>query len=119
MGIKGLLKTLKPIENKTHLKNFKGKKMGIDTYCWLHKSAHIFGEYLADNPDDKKYLIILKKLLFLLLKYEIIPIFVFDGNKIRIKNAEEDKREYKREMIKNEINLLNSYGFFIYNFRGF
>lgn len=113
MGIKSLFKMLKPIEKKNHLKNFKGMKMGIDTYCWLHKAVYVFAEEIASNEECTKYLIILKRMLKLLLKYEIIPIFVFDGAPIPIKNCEENKREYRRQKVKEEIKKAQLQGIFL------
>jgi hypothetical protein len=36
MGIKNLLPTLKVIQKKQQIKDFKGKTAGIDALCWMH-----------------------------------------------------------------------------------
>ena len=40
MGIQGLLPLLKDIHRKVSVKEFKGKSVGIDGYCWLHKGVY-------------------------------------------------------------------------------
>ena len=34
MGIQGLLPSLKSIQRKAHLREFTGKRIGIDGSCW-------------------------------------------------------------------------------------
>ena len=40
MGIKDLLPHLKPITKQRNISHYKGKKAGIDGYCWLHQAAY-------------------------------------------------------------------------------
>jgi len=40
MGITGLLPFLKNIQREVHVSSFKGKKVAVDAYCWLHKGAY-------------------------------------------------------------------------------
>lgn len=40
MGITGLLPFLKSIQRDVHVSSFKGKKVAVDAYCWLHKGAY-------------------------------------------------------------------------------
>ncbi len=37
MGISGLLQVLKPIQTEVHLQKYKGEKIGVDAYVWLHR----------------------------------------------------------------------------------
>ena len=37
MGIDGLLGALKPFASEAHVKEYANQKVGIDTFCWLHK----------------------------------------------------------------------------------
>jgi exonuclease-1 len=101
MGIKGLLIFLKDYYIKTQLDELKNKKIGIDGYVWIHKGIYSNNYDIADNKLSLSYVYYFIKNIKKLLKYNIIPIVVFDGRKLGIKNKEEDKREYKRnEMIK-------------------
>jgi len=34
MGIQGLLPELKPIQKEKHIRDYKGKTVGIDALCW-------------------------------------------------------------------------------------
>jgi hypothetical protein len=36
MGINGLLPNLKKIEKKINLKDYQGKRIGIDAHVWIH-----------------------------------------------------------------------------------
>lgn len=96
MGIKNLHKTLLHLFIKKNLKDYSGYKIGIDGYCWLHKSIFCDNMDLATNPESKSYLYFIKAKVQNLLNHNIKPIFIFDGNKLPIKNKEESYREYKR-----------------------
>ena len=115
MGIPNLLRILKNISQKQRLISYKGKKAGIDGYTWLHRSLYCIGEGILKNPIDiTKCINYFTKKLQLLLKNEIIPIFIFDGDKLPMKISEEDKREIKRKEYEKEaenmLNMNNIYG---------
>lgn len=115
MGIPNLLRILKQISTRQSLSSYKGKKAGIDGYTWLHRSLYCIGEGILQNPlDITKCINYFTKKLQLLLKNEITPIFIFDGDKLPMKINEEDKREIKRKEYEKEAdNLLkmnNIYG---------
>ena len=40
MGITGLLPFLKGIQRNVHISSFRGKKVAVDAYGWLHKGAY-------------------------------------------------------------------------------
>ena len=40
MGIQGLLPFLKGIQRDVHVSSFRGRKVAVDGYCWLHKGAY-------------------------------------------------------------------------------
>ena len=109
MGINDLLKTLRSIEKPKHLSYFKGKKIGIDTYCWLHKIAYICGDEIIDG-DYRKFFFLVKKMVLLFINNGTIPIFIFDGNRISIKNTEESKREYRRNANKKNLEYARNVG---------
>ena len=103
MGIPNLLRILKNITKKQSLNSYKGKKAGIDGYTWLHRSLYCIGEGILKNPIDiTKCINYFTKKLQLLLRNEIIPIFIFDGDKLPMKINEEDKREIKRKEYEKE-----------------
>ena len=115
MGIPNLLRILKQISTKQSLSSYKGKKAGIDGYTWLHRSLYCIGEGILKDPIDiTKCINYFTKKLQLLLKNEVTPIFVFDGDKLPMKINEEDKREIKRKEYEKEaenmLKMNNIYG---------
>ena len=115
MGILNLLRILKQISTKRSLNSYKGKKAGIDGYTWLHRSLYCIGEGILKNPVDiTKCINYFTKKLQLLLRNEITPIFIFDGDKLPMKTSEEDKRQIKRKEYEKEaenmLRMNNIYG---------
>jgi len=115
MGVPNLLRILKNISKRQPLSSYKGKKAGIDGYTWLHRSLYCIGDGILKTPIDiTRCLNFFTKKLQLLLRNEITPIFIFDGDKLPMKINEEDKREIKRKEYEKEAeNLLkmnNIYG---------
>ena len=115
MGIPNLLRILRNITTRQTLSAYRGKRAGIDGYTWLHRSLYCIGDGILKDPIDiSRCLNFFIKKLQLLLKNQITPIFIFDGDKLPMKYDEEDKREIKRkEFEKESQNLLrmnNIYG---------
>ena len=70
---------------------------GVDGYTWLHRSLYCIGDGIIQNPIDiSRCINFFIKKLQLLLKNQITPIIIFDGDKLPMKNTEEDKRETRR-----------------------
>lgn len=51
MGITGLLPFLEKASKKSHLSEFRGCTVAIDSYCWLHKGAFGCADKLAQGID--------------------------------------------------------------------
>ena len=103
MGIQNLLKILRSITVKKHLREYQNKRAAIDAYCWLHRSIYSIGTSILDDKIDiTPCIYYFKRKLFKLLKYNITPIFVFDGAKIPIKKNEEEKRQKNRNDLLKE-----------------
>ena len=49
MGIQGLLGVLNPVMEDGHVKEFKGGRVGIDSFSWLHKGAFACAYELGMN----------------------------------------------------------------------
>ncbi|KAF8822973.1 XPG N-terminal domain-containing protein, partial [Cardiosporidium cionae] len=122
MGISNLLPFLKPVTCYTHLKNlisnctlliffgkigrYRGKHVGIDAMCWIHRGASSCAfELLNDEPTDK-FLKFILSMLELLRFYEVLPLLVFDGLQIPAKKFEDHKRNTKRDAAKKEARRL-------------
>ena len=89
MGITNLLPLLSSVIKKTHISKYKGKKIGIDGYSWLYKSAFSCSYELCNNITTNKYITSIIKRLDILFKFNIIPIFIFDGNHLSAKSNTE------------------------------
>ena len=108
MGIQNLLRCLKSIQIPRHLSYYRGLRVAIDAYCWLHKSIFTYNDEMFENPStSKKYLIYLNKRLNQLLEYNITPILVFDGDHLPMKKKTEEERRKRRMQVNEEsTNLL-------------
>ena len=102
MGISNLLKILESIQTSRHLSYYKGKRVAVDGYCWLHKSIYLISEQIFHNPHSKRYLKYLNKRVDQLLRFKIIPIIVFDGDKLQMKKFEEEERQKRRNEVTME-----------------
>ncbi|RYX99684.1 hypothetical protein EON78_03005 [bacterium] len=90
MTIKGLSKLIKCHKDKMQISAFSNKTLAIDTMSFLYKS-----NYAVRKDQEKKrnnnhlsqypYLLNFHYLLKLFKKHNIKPIFVIDGQKLRIK----------------------------------
>ena len=97
MGIPKLLKILSDVTTRKSLSTYRGKRAGVDGYTWLHRSLYCIGDGIIQNPIDiSRCINFFIKKLQLLLKNQITPIIIFDGDKLPMKNTEEDKRETRR-----------------------
>ena len=47
MGIQNLLKHLSEIESRRHVRDYKGLRVAVDGYCWLHKAVYTCKKELA------------------------------------------------------------------------
>jgi exonuclease-1 len=54
MGIEGLLRVLSSITNKKHLREYEGKRVAVDGYCWLHKAMYMLTPEIIENPNSTK-----------------------------------------------------------------
>uniref|UniRef100_A0A7S0BSH1 XPG N-terminal domain-containing protein n=1 Tax=Rhodosorus marinus TaxID=101924 RepID=A0A7S0BSH1_9RHOD len=93
MGVTGLLPLLKPICSKTHLENFRRMRVGIDAYSWLHKGAHGCAVDLCTSSPTTGYVSYFSHRLRMLLHYGIVPVVVFDGDRLPMKSNEESERK--------------------------
>ena len=107
MGINNLLKTLESIQVSRHLNYYKGMRIAVDGYCWLHKSIYLLTEQILTNSQSKTYLRYLNKRVEQLLKFDIKPIIVFDGDKLQMKKIEEEERQkHRNEVIMESLKLI-------------
>ncbi|OIT30671.1 PREDICTED: exonuclease 1 [Nicotiana attenuata] len=108
MGIKDLLRFMKPYVEPVHIKKYAGKRVGIDAYCWLHKGAYSCSMELCLNLEgDKKlqYLNYFMHRINLLRHYKITPVVVFDGGNLPCKSGTEEERHRRRKTNRDQAML--------------
>ncbi|XP_061343645.1 exonuclease 1 [Gastrolobium bilobum] len=99
MGIKDLLRFMKPYIEPVHIKKYTGKRVGIDAYSWLHKGAYSCSMELCLDSDSGKKLRYIEYFMHrvnMLRFYKITPVVVFDGGNVPCKAATEEERKRKR-----------------------
>lgn len=106
MGIIDLLMMTSNLFINKHISDYKGKRVGIDSYVWLHRSVYGDNLSMAFGENEDAYLIYLRKCVDLLLKNGVTPIFVFDGDKLPLKQKTENSRNVAREAKQNKAQQL-------------
>ena len=97
MGITGLLPFLKKSSRPTHVKEFKGQSVAVDSYCWLHKGAFGCAEKLARGEETDQYVSYCMSMVNMLIGHGIKPVMVFDGRHLPSKKETETKRRENRD----------------------
>ncbi|GFR51468.1 hypothetical protein Agub_g13877 [Astrephomene gubernaculifera] len=96
MGINGLLQQLKSISRPTHVSSYRGHKVAIDGYSWLHKGAYSCSRELCEGVWTDGYVRYFVSRVEMLLGNGVIPVVVFDGCRLPMKADEEDSRRRNR-----------------------
>ncbi|KEG07731.1 putative exonuclease [Trypanosoma grayi] len=118
MGIKGLWSEVRPLCRQSHLSNFRGQRVAVDMYVWLHRgilgSIQLSGEEEAQAFMESaeaslgaggaeglvrlnaKFLQFVVNRVELLLRCGIHPVLVFDGAPIPMKSGTEEERQMTR-----------------------
>ncbi|GAB2213042.1 hypothetical protein Droror1_Dr00021057 [Drosera rotundifolia] len=99
MGIKDLLRFMKPYTESINIGKYAGKRVGIDAYSWLHKGAYSCSMELTLNLEGEKklqYINYFMHRINLLRHYKVTPVVVFDGGSIPCKAMTEDERHRRR-----------------------
>lgn len=111
MGIQGLLKALEPVLVSTHISHYKTKRAAIDASCWLHRSAYCCSMELVLNLPTHKYLNFCMHYIHLLRNFGVIPVVVFDGANLPMKEKENTLRNETRMKYKEQaIRIMESSG---------
>jgi exonuclease-1 len=108
MGIQGLLPLINAALNTRHISHFKGKRVAVDGYAWLHKAVYGCSQDLALGKENFSWIKYCLKFIDMLLNYEISITMVFDGSNLPLKSETENIRKEKRERAKEKgLELLN------------
>ncbi|CAI2387272.1 unnamed protein product [Moneuplotes crassus] len=96
MGIKDLLKQLDEVKKNQSISVCKGKKIGVDAYCWLHKGTYNCSKEVINGKSYDKVVRYCNKRIDLMISKGVIPVIVFDGGKLLAKKKTEEERQETR-----------------------
>ncbi|KAK9171982.1 XPG I-region family protein [Cryptosporidium meleagridis] len=103
MGIQGLLPNVDNISIKSKIDMFKGKRVAIDTYGWLHRSAANCAESMVLGKPTRVHINYCIEKIRTLQGKGLIPVCVFDGATLPMKRVTEEERSKRRNEAKREI----------------
>ena len=110
MGISGLLPCLRSIEEMCNLEQFRGKTIGVDTYCWLHRLCKGSAMELTTGGETLDYLKALVRRVDLFTRMGIRLVMVFDGADMPLKRETNVSRRAKRVAARTRANVLSTQG---------
>ncbi|CAI7856670.1 unnamed protein product, partial [Closterium sp. NIES-53] len=93
MGITGLLPLLKSVTRRTHVREYAGRRVAIDTYSWLHCASYSCSQELCQGTPCTRHIQYCMNKVKLLRDNGVIPVLVFDGGKLPSKSQQESKRD--------------------------
>ena len=105
MGIKKLL-TILDIVREGNMGDYKGKKVGIDGYAWIHRSIYNNGHEIVVQKDKSSYMRKVSSYFVMLINRGVRVCVVFDGDKLPSKQNTEDIRESNRDCKREMANVL-------------
>ena len=103
MGIKGLLPMLGSILKSKNITAYKQKRIAIDAMCWVHAIATMVSHSIYNEIKTEAHIEIFEKRIKKLLDEEIVPVFVFDGDRTSFKEATQQQRKERREKCDIEV----------------
>ncbi|KAJ1614767.1 exonuclease i/din7p-like [Cryptosporidium canis] len=103
MGIQGLLPSVDSVSKWCKIDVFKGRRVAIDTYGWLHRSVANCAENIVLGKPTRAHINYCVDRIKTLQEKGIIPVCVFDGATLPMKKVTEEERRKKRDDAKKEI----------------
>ncbi len=100
MGIKGLWKEVSPVCSSGHVSQFKGLRLGVDAYCWLHRAAVASVVAHARGRPCERFLTFFMGRVDLLRRCGITPVLIFDGCEMPLKDNTDAARHERRQQAK-------------------
>lgn len=74
MGIAGLLKHLRSITKRVHIREYNGLKAAVDLHCWIHKGSIGCCRELSEGIATTAFVDYCMQMLKLLVAHGITPI---------------------------------------------
>ena len=110
MGIQGLLTNIQPALIARHVSHFKGKRVAVDGYMWLHKGVYGCSKDIAMGNENNSWINYCLKFIDMLLSNGLVVVMVFDGANLPSKEATESVRAAKRQKSKDRAIELTTSG---------
>lgn len=105
MGITGLLPIVKKALTRRHIGKYSNARIGIDGHSWIHRVIPYIATDLYYNKPTQKHLDLLMSKIKSLLDYNIIPVFIFDGDFLYSKEKTNEQRRQQKERYKKEVEM--------------
>lgn len=96
MGITGFLPLLKPITKDNHISAYRGRRIAVDGYAWLHKATYGCCVELATGKESDQWIIYCVYFIDMLLSFNVKVHMVFDGANLPAKRSTEVARAASR-----------------------
>ena len=96
MGVAGLFPALSACTQQVHITEYRGKRVAVDSYVWLHKAVLTCAADLCLNVPTSKYVDYFVARVQDLIQAGVIPVLVFDGDRLPAKQEEETRRKTTR-----------------------
>jgi exonuclease-1 len=97
MGISSLLPSLRSIVRTKHVgEAYGGKRVAVDSYCWLHRGAYSCSVELVEGIPTDKFVTSFMKRAHMLRRCNVEAVYVFDGGRMPGKADEEADRRRAR-----------------------
>lgn len=97
MGVTGLLQALKPVTAEGHVQTYKGQRVAIDGYAWLHRGAYCCARELCLRIQTDRLVRYVRGKMEMLLHFGVIPVLVLDGGRLPSKSQTEVERQRSRD----------------------
>lgn len=98
MGINNLLQSIKPVLVPSHISQFKGKRVAVDGYAWIHKATYGCCVELCQGQKTTQWMEYCMTYIDMLLTFQIIVTLVFDGNDLPAKQGTNNERVDRRKL---------------------
>ena len=79
------------------MSEFRGKRVAVDGYGWLHKGAYTCSTDLCLKRPTDKFVTFFLHRLQVLINHGLVPTIVFDGGQLPMKREENESRRSSRK----------------------
>ncbi|OHS99953.1 DNA damage-inducible protein DIN7 [Tritrichomonas foetus] len=110
MGVQNLLPLIQGVSKRCRLDEYKGKRVAIDGFVWLHRSSYRCSRELVNDPSSEAFLPFVMHKIQKVISCGLTPVVVFDGQSLPQKANTNSKRHKDRAEAKERALLLDSQG---------